>query len=90
MMTSMGDHAVRPTAASAAGSAVRTFRFEVVDDEIAAILRRKTEAERLAIAFDMWSFARRTVIEVLRGEHPDWDEQRILREAARRLSHGAV
>ena len=25
-----------------------------------------------------------------RAEHPDWDEERIIREAAHRLSHGAV
>ncbi len=82
-MTSMPDE-------HAEGSGARMMRLEMVDDDIAAVLRTKTEAERLAIAFGMWSFARRTVLEVLRGEHPDWDEPRILREAARRLSHGAV
>jgi hypothetical protein len=30
------------------------------------------------------------IVSHLRFEHADWDERRIIREAARRLSHGAV
>ena len=65
-------------------------QIEVLDDRMAEILRRKTGAERLAIAFGLFSSARRMVISMLRAEHPDWDEQQINAEAARRLSHGAV
>jgi hypothetical protein len=64
--------------------------FEMVDDAMAAILRQKTGAERLAIAFRLWDFARDMIRANLRHEHPEWDEERINREAARRLSHGAV
>ena len=42
------------------------------------------------MASRMFSSARRMLINSLRAEHPDWDEQQINREAARRLSHGAV
>lgn len=65
-------------------------QIEVIDDAMAAVLRRKTGAERLAIAFGMFASARRMLISHLRAEHPDWDEERITREAARRLSHGAI
>ncbi len=63
---------------------------DVVDDAMAAILRRKTPAERLAIAFRLWTFAQNMVRETLRGEHPDWDEAELARHVARRMSHGAV
>jgi hypothetical protein len=64
-------------------------RIEVVDDEMARVLRRKSGAERLRIASDMYASARRMLVNHLRSEHPDWDEERINREASQRLSHGA-
>lgn len=65
-------------------------QIEVVDDAVAEILRSKTPSERLQIASGLWSFGRELVVNVLRSQHPDWDERKIAREAARRLSHGAV
>lgn len=65
-------------------------KLEVVDDEMAEILRRKTGAERLQIAFGLFSSAHRMLISHLTSEHPDWDEKRIRREVARRISRGAV
>ena len=67
-----------------------SLRIEVMDDELAAILRQKSGAERLDIASRMFSSARYMLINHLRWLHPDWDYQRIEKEAARRLSHGAV
>jgi hypothetical protein len=64
--------------------------IEVLDDRMAEVLRQKTGAERLAIAFGLFSSARRMLISNLRAAHPDWSEAQINREAARRLSHGAV
>jgi len=64
--------------------------IEVMDDAMAEIVRSKTGAERLRIASDMYASARRMLLSHLRSEHADWDEPRIQREAARRLSHGAV
>lgn len=64
--------------------------LDVVDEAMAAVLRQKTEGERLAIAHGMWTHARKMILSVLRGEHPDWSEEQIGREAARRLSHGAT
>ena len=65
-------------------------KIEVISEEMAEILRQKTGAERLAIANAMFSSARKMIISHLRTEHPDWDEQQIIRETARRLSHGAI
>ena len=65
-------------------------RIEVIDEEMAATLRLKTGAERLAIASRMFGSARRMLLSHLRSAHPDWDQHQIEREAARRLSHGAV
>lgn len=66
------------------------LHIEVVDDEMARILRSKTGAERLKIASDMFASARRMIASHLAAEHPDWDEERIQRETSRRISHGAV
>jgi Rv0078B-related antitoxin len=65
-------------------------RIEVIDEDVAAMLRRKTGAERLAIASRMFASARRMLLSHLRSTHPDWDERQIVQEAARRLSHGAL
>ncbi|MFQ5412410.1 MAG: hypothetical protein ACE5EC_08920 [Phycisphaerae bacterium] len=65
-------------------------QIEVVDDAMVEVLRSKTGAERLRIAFGMFSSARRMLLSHLRMEHPDWEEARVMAEAARRLSHGAI
>ena len=63
---------------------------EMVSDQMAQVLRRKTGAERLRIASGMFSSARRMIISMLRTEHPDWGMRQVNKEAARRLSHGAI
>ena len=68
----------------------RAGRVEVLSEEMAAVLRRKTGAERLAIASRLYASARRMLLNHLRAEHPTWSTQQIEQEAARRLSHGAV
>lgn len=64
--------------------------IEVMDDQMAAVLRAKTGAQRLRIADQMFAFAREHLTSRLRQEHPDWPEPQLRREVARRLSHGAV
>jgi hypothetical protein len=63
---------------------------EVLDPEIVRVLRDKTPSERLVQAFRIWESARAVVQGGVRQQHPDWNEERILRETARRLSHGAT
>lgn len=70
--------------------ASKPLRVEILDDAMAAVLRAKSPAERLAIANGMWRSARRIIEAVLRAEQPDWTDEQIRREVARRMSHGAV
>ena len=65
-------------------------RLEVLDETMAEVLRRKTPTERLGIAFGLWRSARHMLASMLRSMHPDWSEDQVNREVARRLSHGAV
>ena len=63
---------------------------EVLDPEVVRVLREKTASERLVQAFRIWESARAIVQGGVRQQHPDWNEERILRETARRLSRGAT
>ena len=65
-------------------------RIEVIDEDMTRILRAKTGAERLRIASSMFTSARRMLLSHLTAEHPDWTREEVLREAAKRLSHGAI
>jgi hypothetical protein len=64
--------------------------LEVVDDQMAEVLRQKSPVERLAIAHGLWRTARNMLQNVLRSQHPDWSDAEVDREVARRLSHGAA
>ena len=63
---------------------------EILDPLIVEILRRKTPAERLSHAFGMWETAGLVVRSAVRQQHPEWGDDQIQRESARRLSHGAT
>ncbi len=63
--------------------------IETIDDRTAEILRQQGPAERLEMAFGMWRSAREIITSVLVTEHPDWSEDAVAAEVARRLSHGA-
>lgn len=65
-------------------------RIEVVDEKVAEILRTKTPSQRLKIAFDLWEMASRIITSHLKSGHPDWDQEKLAKEVARRLSHGAL
>jgi hypothetical protein len=57
---------------------------------MAEVLRRKTPAERIRIGFALWTSARNMLLAHLRTSHPDWSRERLEKEVARRLSHGAI
>jgi len=67
-----------------------THPFDMIDDRMADVLRSKTEADRLAIGHGLWRSARSTLRSMLSAIHPDWSDEQIQHEVARRLSHGAV
>jgi hypothetical protein len=64
--------------------------LEIIDEMTVDVLREKTPAERLEIASGMWESARVMLRGAIRQEHPDWSDEAILREIARRISHGKV
>lgn len=68
-------------------SLARSPCIEVLDQDMAAILRQKSSAERLEIAFGMWRFARDTIRRVVAIQHPEWTPEQISQETARRLLH---
>jgi Rv0078B-related antitoxin len=68
----------------------RIRRITILDDRMAELLRSKTEAERFAMIDRSWRFARQMIQAMIVHEHPDWSEDQVRREVARRMSHGAV
>ncbi len=65
-------------------------QIEVVDDDMAEVLRRKTPAERIQIGFEIWASTYKMLKTHLRQIHPEWSTERLDQEVARRLGHGAI
>lgn len=61
-----------------------------MDDAMADVLRQTSPVERLQITARMWQSARVMLRGAIRTEHPDWSEQQVNHEIARRISHGVV
>ncbi|MFG0330135.1 MAG: hypothetical protein ACF8PN_09585 [Phycisphaerales bacterium] len=64
--------------------------IEMVDDAVIEVLRGKSPAERLAIVDNLWRFAQRLIRSSVKRDHPDWSDEQVARETARRISNGAV
>lgn len=64
-------------------------QIEVVDEEVAEILRRKTPAERIQLASDAHRTARQLIAGAILTQCPDWTQEQVDREVARRLTRGA-
>ncbi|MFO1021672.1 MAG: hypothetical protein U0903_13390 [Planctomycetales bacterium] len=65
-------------------------KIEVIDDDMAAILRAKSETERLQMGFAMWESARSMIRAVIAAENPTWTTEQIDRAVAHWMSHGAI
>ena len=61
--------------------------IEVVDDDMARILRAKTPAERLVMIDQLCLFARELAESGVRATHPDWSDEQVRKEVARRIAH---
>jgi hypothetical protein len=59
---------------------------ELLDEAIVEILRRKTPVERVAMIFEANRTMRLRLEGHLRSRHPDWDDQTVMQEIARRMS----
>lgn len=64
-------------------------RYEIMDDAMADALRDKTPGQRLAMLDSMWRMARDLIRGKLRQDNPEWSEDQLTHETARRLSRGA-
>jgi hypothetical protein len=62
--------------------------IEVVDNAVAAVLRRKSGGERLRMVDALYRSARRLIEANVRLTHPDWDAAATRREVARRMAGG--
>jgi Rv0078B-related antitoxin len=49
------------------------------------VYRRMRPEERLRVGFELYEMARALARAGIRHQHPDWDEQQIQREVARRF-----
>ena len=65
-------------------------QIEVVDQAMAEVLRRKQPWERIEIGLNLWTGAWKMLTSHLTATHPDWTEEQVRREVARRMSHGAA
>lgn len=63
----------------------RRIVVEVIDDDMAEVLRRKTPAQRLAATHAMWRAARDQTLAVIRHLHPEWDSAQLQSDLRRRL-----
>lgn len=62
---------------------------DLPDETMISIYKEKTPQQRLEISFGLWSFARSLVKASLKTFHPDWSEQAIEEETAKRMLNAA-
>jgi len=72
------------------GGKLESFHFDIIDDIMVDIYKHKSPSERLRIAFGLWNSARNLLFYNLCSLWPDWNEDKIKREIAKRMSHGSV
>lgn len=65
-------------------------QIEVVDPFVAECLRKKTFAERMEMVFEANRTMRLLIAGRLSADHPDWSNEQIQAEVARRMLHGAT
>jgi hypothetical protein len=66
----------------------RKMVVEVVDNEMAAVLRRKTGAQRLKIVDSLYRSAWRLIETNVRCVHPDWNDLQVRAAVAARIAGG--
>lgn len=63
-------------------------QIEVVDEAVAALLRRMTPAERIALTSDAHRTAKAMLAAQIRSHHPSWTDEQVQQEVAGRLIRG--
>lgn len=65
-------------------------QIEVLDEEMAEVLRKKTPGQRIKIGSEIFKSASKMLKSHLKTNHPDWSPKKLNREVARRLSNGSL
>lgn len=63
-------------------------QIEVINDDVAAMYRAKTPAERIAIACQANRTARQILAARIQSLRPEWTGEEVNREVARRFTGG--
>jgi hypothetical protein len=63
----------------------REIRIDLLDDAQVEIYRTWTPEQRIEAGCREMLFVRRLLSGVLREEHPDWPEEQVKREVAKRI-----
>jgi len=66
----------------------RPVRIEVIDDDLAEVLRGKSPAERIEIIGAANRTARILAAAGVRFQHPDWTEEQVRVEVIKRVCGG--
>ena len=61
-------------------------RLDMVDAEVARVLRAKSGMERLRLAHEAWELAWERLVAFLSAQHPDWEREEVRGQVAKRLS----
>jgi translation initiation factor 2B subunit (eIF-2B alpha/beta/delta family) len=64
--------------------------WEIISDQMAEVLKQKTDAQRLRSVDAFWNSARAILKAAIRTEHPEWSLEQVHVEVARRISNGAL
>jgi hypothetical protein len=64
-------------------------QIEVIDDDLADVLRTKTPAEKIAMVAAANRTARLLAAAGIRFVHPEWDELQVQAEVIKRVSGGS-
>ncbi len=67
--------------------AIDPRRIELLDPLVKQILQSKTPEERLHMAFECNRTARTFMSAGLRSQHPEWTDEQIQAEIARRMAN---
>jgi len=69
------------------GRTIDPRRIEVVDAEVARILRGMSGVDRLRLAHEAWELARERLIAFVGSRNPQWSKEEVVKEVAKRLAH---
>jgi hypothetical protein len=63
-------------------------KLEVIDDDLAEVLRKKSPAEKIQMIGDANRTARLLAAAGVRFQHPDWNDAQVHAEILRRVCGG--